>query len=74
MRARQRTPTWSGRCSTPRPPSRASPVHVPVAHGDTTLDVVVDGEGFLESVAERFYAGADGIDAIPAFIQQAAGR
>ena len=50
----------------------AAPVHVPVVHGDSTLDVVVDGQGFLRSVAERFYAGADGIDAIPSFIQEAA--
>jgi pimeloyl-ACP methyl ester carboxylesterase/glucose/arabinose dehydrogenase len=50
----------------------ASPVHIPVAHGDAALDVVVDGEGFLQSVAERFYTGADGVDEIPAFIQQAA--
>ena len=46
---------------------------MPVANGDTTLDVVVTGDGFVEAVAARFVGDAEGIDAIPAFIDQAAG-
>ncbi len=50
----------------------ASPVHVPVPHADGTLDVLIDGEDLVDSVTGQFQAGADAIDAIPAFIQRAA--
>jgi glucose/arabinose dehydrogenase/pimeloyl-ACP methyl ester carboxylesterase len=51
----------------------AEPAHVPVADGDTTLDVVVTGRDLLQVVADRFRGGAAEIDGIPAFISQAAG-
>ncbi len=50
----------------------AEPAHVSVATGDTTIDVVVTAEGFLQSVVDRFEGDASAIAAIPAFIGQAA--